>query len=84
MRAPVASSTFIPPATAVDKLFILRIDGEPTGVEIIDIPTISPFPDFPTTVSKISAPFNTTTNSPVFCTVTWNVISNIPAGGRVN
>lgn len=82
---PDDSSTFNPPRTEVMGLLILKIEGVGIkGVEIIEVPTIRPLPDFPTTVIKISNPFNTTTNSPVFCMPTIKVISNTLFAGNWN
>ena len=67
VNAPLDSSIFNPPGLALVGLLILNTDGDgPGGVETIDIPTINPPPDLPTTVIANSDPFNTTTNSPVF------------------
>ena len=50
VNAPVASSIFNPPDTALDGLFILNNEFRPEGVLIMHIPTINPPPDFPTMV----------------------------------
>ena len=81
---PLDSSIFIPPATAVEGLLILSVELFKRGVEIIETPTNNPPPLFPTTVISCSCPFKTITSSPVFCTPTWNVISNSPPGGKLN